>query len=88
VTPGTTTITAWVFVPPEAPAGLNGRIYLRDTLNNWYSAAAETPLVPGTWTELVYAVPSIGLPLSRFGVWFTADSGVSWSGLVYIDDVL
>jgi hypothetical protein len=85
---GGTTVVGWVLVPTGGASGLRAQIFLQDGSNTWYNAASASTLVPGTWSKLVFTVPTGAVtPVRWFGAWFTTDSGVSWSGTAYVDSV-
>jgi hypothetical protein len=83
-----TTITASVLVPTGGATGLQAQIALQDGGNAWYNDMNTTTLVPGTWSQLSWIVPSGAVgPVRWFGVWFTSAAGVTWSGTAFVDAV-
>jgi hypothetical protein len=76
-------LSAWVKVPSN---GLNAAIALQDASNVWSNATPVALPADGAWHQLTYTIPtSAGAPLGWVGIWFTAQSGVTWSGTVYVD---
>lgn len=81
------TITAQVFLPEGAPAGLLAALYTWDDNHRVAHQAVGTPLIPGEWQTLSYEIPSLDNALfTRVGI-VMRTLGESWRGHVLLDDL-
>jgi hypothetical protein len=79
-----TQLSVWVKVPTN---GLNAAIAMQDANNVWSNAAPVALPADGAWHQLTYRIPTAAAAPPRWvGIWFTAQSGVTWSGTVYVDE--
>ena len=89
-----------IYLPPEAPAGLSGRIIL--TIGEtwqWTEMNRTVPLTPGSWTTLAVNLKPGSLDwkfipddafrksVRKLGVRIESDHGPAYRGSVYLDDV-
>ncbi len=89
-----------VYLPPDAPAGLSGKIILTvGEAWQWTEMNRSVPLAPGSWTTIAVSlmpgsldwkfIPNNAFRTSvhKLGVRIESDHGVSYHGPVYLDDV-
>jgi len=81
-----TRVTAHVWAPVGTQ--LTAKIFVADANYNW-TYPNPTPLTPGAWTTLVYAVPStVRTPFHSLGLQFNnRSSSTQFSGTLYVDSV-
>lgn len=79
------TMRARIFLPAGVTDELRAGLYVWDSNNRENHQAESTPLSPGRWTELEYAIPPMtGVCLSRAGIVFR-NLGEPWTGPVFLD---
>ena len=89
-----------IFLPPEAPRGLRGKIIL--TVGDqwrWTEQNRAVPLVPGRWTTVSVGLVAGSLDwkffpdesfrknIKKLGVRIESDKGPAYQGPVFLDDV-
>ena len=89
-----------IYLPPEAPAGLSGKIILTvGETWTWTEMNRTIPLAPGAWTTLAVNLKPGSLDwkfvpdeafrknVRKVGVRIESEHGPAYTGSVYLDDV-
>jgi ADP-ribosylglycohydrolase len=80
------TVTARVYLPPDAPDAVRAGVYVYDDNHGESYQAQATDLIPGTWHTLTYTIPALANAcLSEVGIVVRNLSRSAWTaGAIYL----
>jgi hypothetical protein len=82
------TITIYVYMPATPATNLGAKIFIMDNQYHWYDADTMSRLVPGTWNQLMFTLPSaVSGQLRQLGVQFNNSGTTRLSTNVFVDAV-